>query len=660
MENRFNFDRQLWSRFIKIAQPYWYPRERKATGFFGLLGILLIAVVIVTFFLLIAGTVMGRTIVPGFFENVAAGLSNQVDHYLGNTVLLVAAAIGLVICLRTFISRKDALIPRWRQWSILALLLFLAFVVTGANVSISFIFRFIDTALNQKEEPIFWRYLFIYAGLIVTAIPILVLYRYTRLKLGLLWRDWLTRQFLDRYFSHRAYYELDSNAANSEIDNPDQRITEDIRSFTRVTLSFLLDVLNSVLDLISFTLLLYTISKALTVGLIIYALVGTSIALIAGRRLIKYNFDQLRLEADFRYGMVHIRDNAESIAFYRGEQLEFRQVVDRLIKAIRNFDRLILWQAIIDLFQYAYNYFTRIVPYAIIAPLYFAGETDFGTIGQATFAFGQVLSALSIITNQIQQISEFAAGVNRLGAFDEVLDDPARSWREDNQHIQTTIDQLVALHSVTLLTPNSEQRLVAELSVTLGSSEPLLIVGPSGAGKSSILRAVAGLWTNGMGTIQRPDIDQMLFLPQKPYMLLGSLRDQLLYPTNPTDFSEQDLEQILEEVNLGSLRERVSSFDDFRDWPNILSLGEQQRLAFARLLVTKPAYAILDEATSALDIANEQRLYEKLQAMGTSYISVGHRASLLKYHPKVLELLGEAEWRILSNDEYAELAELAS
>jgi putative ATP-binding cassette transporter len=251
---------------------------------------------------------------------------------------------------------------RWLQWLLLTFLLFLSLTVNRLNVMISFIFRFIDTALQQKEEPTFWQFLLIYGVLIISAIPILVIYRYTRLKLALFWREWLTQYFLDRYFDQRAYYELDSNAANTEIDNPDQRMSEDVRSFTGTTLSFLLDILDSILTLYAFTGILYGISRPLALGLVVYATIGTAIAILAGRKLIKINFDQLRYEADFRYSLVHVRDNAESIAFYQGEDQELRQILHRFGAALRNFNLLIIWQAIIDIFQYAYNDFTRSVP----------------------------------------------------------------------------------------------------------------------------------------------------------------------------------------------------------------------------------------------------------------------------------------------------------
>ncbi|MFS8855550.1 ABC transporter ATP-binding protein/permease [Synechococcus sp. H55.2] len=657
---QFNFDRKLWDRFITVAQPYFYPRVRYGGWiFFGLLAAAMVFVVALMFFVEIGVTLVGQALFPEFFTNVAAGLVAQTERNLASPLLWVAAA-SLALSSLAFGLVWRQIQRRWLQWLLLTFLLFLSLTVNRLNVMISFIFRFIDTALQQKEENTFWQFLIIYGVLIISAIPILVIYRYTRLKLGLFWREWLTDHFLDRYFEQRAYYELDSNAANTEIDNPDQRISEDVRSFTGTTLSFLLDILDSILTLYAFTGILYSISRPLAVGLVIYATIGTAIAILAGRKLIKINFDQLRYEADFRYSLVHVRDNAESIAFYQGEDLELRQILNRFAAALRNFDLLIIWQAIIDIFQYAYNYFTRIVPYVIVAPLYFSGVRDFGTITQATIAFSQVLSALSIVANQIQSISSFAAGINRLGSFYETLENPAlRHTRDQESTIQTRIAPQLALQQVTLLTPNSERTLVRDLSLSLEAGQRLLIVGASGSGKSSLLRAIAGLWNNGQGSIARPDTTEMLFLPQKPYMLLGSLRDQLLYPGRRRDLSDADLIRVLAQVNLADLPERVGGFDVEKDWASTLSLGEQQRLAFARILITQPRYAILDEATSALDVANEKLLYLQLQHLNTTYVSVGHRPTLLAYHDLVLELQGNSAWKLWSAAEYGARLALA-
>ncbi|MGB5771905.1 MAG: ABC transporter ATP-binding protein/permease [Crocosphaera sp.] len=644
---RFQFNRQLVFHFIETAQPYFFPTNFQQTWIFlGLLGVLIFAVVSLAFFLTVGLTLLSNAVFPEFFGNVAGGLVESINGFLKSNIPYIAIIVIIVSSI-IFISQKSKIGDKWKQWSLLGLLLFLLLVVNGLNVILSYAFRFIDTALNQKNTDTFWQFMIVYGLVLVAAIPIIVIYRYTRQKLGLMWREWLTKHFLGRYFNHRAYYELDSNSINTEVDNPDQRITQDIKSFTTVTLDFLLDILDSILTLFSFSVILYTISKELTWGLLIYAIFGTAVALFVGSRLISINYNQLRLEANFRYSMVRVRDNAESIAFYRGESLESKQVVDRLIEAVRNFDLLIIWQSIITLFQLGYNYFTRLIPYIIIAPLYLQGELDFGAIAQASVAFSQVLGALSLVTNQIQGITEFAASINRLGEFYESLN-PVSFKKEKLQtsFISTQKSSDVSLENVTLQPPNSERILIKNVTLNVYNHNNLLIMGASGTGKSSLLRAIAGLWNSGDGIIKRPDAKDILFLPQRPYMILGNLREQLIYPNTESKITDEQLSQVLKTVNLPHLVERFDSFEAAENWENVLSLGEQQRVAFARILITKPRYAILDEATSALDVKNEERLYQELSHMGTTYISVGHRPTLTQYHQQLLEIFDGGEWEL--------------
>ena len=540
--------------------------------------------------------------------------------------------------------------PYWRHeeklkaWGLLALLVLLLLGQTRFAVLFNEQTGEFTSALAARDEERFWVAIRYCLGLLLFAVPVYAFYYFVRDKLGIFWRRWLTGRFLDSYFAQRHYYELNANAA---IDNPDQRIAEDINTFTQRTLYFLLILIGAVLQLFAFSLVLWDISRVLVYFLVFYAIFGTTVTLaVFGKPLIGLNFLQLKREADFRFGMVRIRENAESIAFYRGEAQESQQVRKRFTAAFDNYSRLIRSQLFLNLFQYAYGLLTIVLPSAIIAADVLSGELEVGRAIQAAGAFAAVLSAISVIVENFEGLSRFAAGIDRLNTFARVLaTEPACRARAGSQ-IESAEGPVLALEQVTLLTPNGERTLAKNLSVAVKPGEGLMIVGESGSGKSSLLRAIAGLWYCGSGRIVRPRPEDILFLPQQPYMILGTLRSQLLYPNQERPVPDAELLRLLDRVNLPDLAERFGGLDEEKDWEKVLSIGEQQRLAFARVLLTRPRYAILDEATSALDVANEESLYRQLAASQTTLVSVGHRSTIVKYHKQVLELCGDGEWQI--------------
>ncbi len=535
---------------------------------------------------------------------------------------------------------------RWKAWSLLVLLVLLLLGQTGFAVLFNEQTGEFTSALAARDGVRFWTSIKLFLALLIAAVPFYALYYYVRDHLGNQWRRWLTNRFLDRYFKDRHFYELNSNAA---IDNPDQRIAEDINTFTGRSLYFLLILVGSILQLIAFSSVLWSISRELVYFLILYSTAGTLITmLVYGKVLIGLNFRQLRQEADFRFSLVRVRENAESIAFYQGEKQELKEVRRRFTGAFDNYNRLIRSQFFLNLFQYAYSMLTIVLPSAIIASQVLSGELEVGRAVQAAGAFAAVLSAISVIVDNFEGLSRFAAGIDRLDTFSRVLDDRPMDRTRAKGAIESVQGSHLSLERVTLHTPNRERILVKDLSIAVAPGEGLMIVGTSGTGKSSLLRAIAGLWYCGSGVITRPPPKDILFLPQQPYMLLGTLRSQLLYPNRERQVPDAELLALLEQVNLPDMADRFGGLDVEMDWEKVLSIGEQQRLAFARVLLTRPRFAILDEATSALDVANEAHLYQQLMTSDTTLISVGHRSTILQYHTQVLELTGDGQWNAQS------------
>jgi ABC-type uncharacterized transport system fused permease/ATPase subunit len=536
------------------------------------------------------------------------------------------------------------------------------------------------SALAARNGDRFTQALVGFGVIIVLNIPALSLKQYWRDQLGLHWRRWLTDQFRHAYLTHHAFYRI---SMMEEIDNPDQRIAEDIRNFTQQSLNLLVIFCDSLVQLLGFGALLWIVSKSLLIVLLIYAALGTLLtSLVFGKVLIRLNGEQLKREANFRFGLLRVRENAEAIAFYRGEPEELNTLQQRFSWVYQNFNRLLRWQFNLTMFQNGYQYLTFILPFIVLAPRLFAGELEIGAISQSQAAFERIGLALGLIITQFAQISAFMAGIARLDQLAAAAEISTHATVSQKLHSTRLIQRLtqpianapLQIENVTVYIPRTETILIENLTLAIAPQQSLLVMGESGVGKSALLRAIAGLWQEGLGTIWRPSstdlvnsdlvnpadafVQNLYFLPQKPYLVLGSLRQQLLYPkllyptlvrqgeTVDTCRADQSLHQMLDQVNLSYLLDRWGGLDADPDWSKVLSLGEQQRLAMARLLLAKPQYALLDEATSALDEASEAYLYGLLDATAIAYISVGHRPTLTTYHQQVLQLRRDRSWSL--------------
>ena len=648
--------RSQLGKLQRLAQPYFLPiEETNAWQFLLLLGALLAVVVGVTLLLLTAVVAATGAWIPELQSRFLPGVPQQVAAIWkgpGGLAVMVLFGAGAAVFAAFRSSFRHR---RWVPWLLLGAIALLVLVINAINVGISYIARNVDNALVAYDQTGFWKVVAVYAFCLVLALPIRALQTYLIPKLGLLWRQWLSERLLERYMSNRAYYLINPNdETGGEIDNPDQRITQDTASFTGTSLEVSVGIIEALLTFFSFIIILWTISTNLAGILFAYSVIGTALVVFISRRLVVLNNAQLRLEADFRYGMVHVRDNAESIAFYQGEQQESKEVVRRLGNAIANYDRLILWTAAINVVKRSYDYFSRFLPWLVIAPIYFAKDADFGVFSQAGIAFAQVFSSLSFIVANIEQLAAFSASISRLEGFQGKVDEingkaavTALSEQATAAAAGLPATESILLRHADLVPPQSDRVLLRDLSLEVSQRQRVLVVGPSGCGKTSFLRMVSGLWPPASGSVERPPVGELLFIPQKPYMILGSLREQLCYPMPSDRFSDEQLRHVLEQVRLGELVQRYPDLEIKQDWPRLLSLGEQQRLAFARLLLNSPRFVVLDEATSALDVATERHLYGLLAEREMAFVSVGHRPTLTAFHDTVLELDGSGSWQLL-------------
>ncbi len=466
-----------------------------------------------------------------------------------------------------------------------------------------------------------------------------------------MWREWLSNYLFSRYFANHIYYKLNGD---SRIDNSEQRMTQDVETFANSSVGLFVSILESAVNIVTFSSVLWGISHRLTYVVVAYSAVGSVIALVIGQRLIGLNFRQTKLEADLRYDLADVRRDAESIALYQGENRERLHASAGLRQAIANLYAMAYVNRNLGFYTTLFNFLVQIIPAVVIAPLYFGGNIDFGEITRAGLAFTLIFTSMTLFVQQFMGISSYFSNINRLGSFIEVMNEFDNAPAQLTKQIELVTADHLALDDVTVLTPDAARTLVAHLSIMIAAGCSVLIMGPSGCGKSTLLRAIAGIARAGCGRIFRPRLADMMFLPQRPYVPESTLREALCYPNTKTCPRDAQLLALLDLVSLPLLALKVGGLDRVYNWRQTLSPGEQQRLSMARVINSKPQYVFLDEATSALDPENERLLYTLLQSVGCTFVSVGHRPALVKHHTHVLELLGNGGWKYYPASEYVE------
>lgn len=530
---------------------------------------------------------------------------------------------------------------RFKAIAWLVALVALVLGVVGLNVINGYVNRDFMTAISERNPAAYrleaFRYLMVFAA--STAVAVFA--KFAEERLGILWRGWLTGHLIDKYLRNRAYHRLMGRA---DIDNPDQRMTEDVKTFTTMTLSFLLMLLNAGITAAAFSRVIWLISPDLLAVAVGYAVVGSFLTMLVGRKLVGLNNNQLKKEANFRYELIHVREYADSIAILRGETKQKARLFRRLNELVDNFRAIVSVNRNLGFFTIGYNYLIQVIPIFIVAPRYIRGEIEFGVITQSQQAFTAILGAFSLIVTQFTQISSFVAVVNRLGSIWDALEEPMTARASRLEIVYD--DSRVAYEGVTLRSPKGDKVLIDHLDLEVPLGRRLLILGPDGIGKTSLGRATVGIWDQGEGRIIRPSPENILFVPQRPYTALGTLRDQFFEADYLGRDADEQLVSTLTQLAFGPILDRVGGLDVERDWANILTVGEQQLLSIARLLIAQPRFAFLDRATNALSTARARHVYELLSHTSITYISVGDQSYLRDFHDNVMELSEDGNWTV--------------
>jgi vitamin B12/bleomycin/antimicrobial peptide transport system ATP-binding/permease protein len=526
----------------------------------------------------------------------------------------------------------------WKAKWMFGILLALLCAANGLTVANSYVGRNFMTAIAERHTAEFVRQAIFYVGVFAASTVVAVIARFLEERLGLLWRDNLTRRAVKLYLADGAYYHM---ASSGELANPDQRIADDARTFTASALSFFLMAFNSSLTIVAFSGVLVLISPLLSVVAVLYAAMGSYMTLLLGRHLVKLNYDQLDKEAGFRAALIHVRENAESILLARREDVQSARLLRRLERVITNFRAITTVNRNVGFFTTGYNWLIQIIPALIIAPAYIAGKVEFGVITQSAMAFSTAVAAFSLFVTQFQSLSAFAAVVARLNSMVDAL---------DSEQSRTSAIQIVeqdgplTYQGLTLSSRTNESRLVENLSITIPFGARVLVNGTNPDAGTALFKATAGIWTTGEGRIVRPRARDILFLAQKPYLPSGSIWQMLAPPEREGEVSRDRILDLLRELNLEQALSQAGGLDAHQNWETLTSLREQQLLAFLEIFLAAPKLVLMDRIHLTLTSNEVRQILGMLSKASIGYICNGANDRCVELFDAVLDCEEGGGW----------------
>jgi vitamin B12/bleomycin/antimicrobial peptide transport system ATP-binding/permease protein len=540
---------------------------------------------------------------------------------------------SVAVFLKSAAGRK----ARW----LIACLLLLMLAINGMNVANSYVGRYFMSAIEGRDSRGFvyfaWLYVAVFAGSTLAG----VFFRFTEERLGLLWRDWLTHHITGRFIDNRIYLNMSGEDA---VSNPDQRMTEDVRQLTTTTLSFLLMISNGTMAALSFSGVLWAISPKLFGVAVLYAGAGSALTIWLGRPLIRLNYRQADREADFRSELIATSTNADGIALAGKEAYIRGRLMNRIDALVENLRRIISVNRNLNFFTTGYNYMIQLIPVLIVAPLFMEGGVEFGVIGQATMAFATLLGAFSLVITQFQAISSYASVVSRLGEFAQATENLGARREIARIGISCEADH-VAFRGLTLVSPAEDATvLVKNLDVRFEPGARVVVCGSNRPGRVALFTAAAGIHECGTGSIVRPPSDQVVFLPEQPYLPRCSLRELLVPARSSSPITDDQILRVLRDLGLASVTKFQEDADESREWQESLSFHDAKLMDVARAILAKPRFAFIDELGSALDEAGKQRVLDLMADNGITCVLFGGQCPSPSSRWSFLELHDDGSW----------------